>query len=80
MEVLVYLAEHAGELVSKEQLLEVVWQGAAVEDGALARCMSELRATLGDDVLDKLLETKLEEYDGYRLHVSHREFDESINL
>ena len=39
-----------------------------------------IRATLGDEVVDKLLETKLEEYDGYRLHVSNRELEESINL
>jgi glutamine synthetase len=39
-----------------------------------------IRSTLGGHVLDKLLETKLAEYDTYRLHVSHREFDESINL
>ena len=39
-----------------------------------------VRTTLGDHVLDKLLETKLAEYDGHRLHVSHREFKESINL
>jgi glutamine synthetase len=39
-----------------------------------------LRETLGDTVLDKLIETKLNEYDAYRLHVSHREIEESINL
>ncbi|MFQ5743953.1 MAG: glutamine synthetase family protein, partial [Acidobacteriota bacterium] len=39
-----------------------------------------LRQTLGDKVLDKLLETKLNEYDAYRLHVSHREIEENINL
>ena len=50
-------------------------------DAVQAVASSEVvRATLGDHVLDKLLETKLAEYDGYRLHVSHREFDESINL
>jgi len=39
-----------------------------------------LRDTLGDDVLDTLIETKLHEYDSYRLHVSQREIEESINL
>lgn len=46
---------------------------------AAASC-AVVRATLGDEVLEKLLETKRAEYDGYRLHVSHREFDESIHL
>jgi glutamine synthetase len=39
-----------------------------------------LRETLGSDVLDKLIETKLNEYESYRLHVSHREIEESLNL
>ncbi len=39
-----------------------------------------MRETLGDHVLDKLVETKLEEYDAHRLHVSFKEFEESINL
>ena len=39
-----------------------------------------LRETLGEEVLNKLLETKLEEYDSHRLHVSHKEFEDSINL
>ncbi len=50
-------------------------------DAVQATAASELmRRTLGNDVLDKLLETKLEEYEGHRLHVSNREFEESINL
>jgi len=50
-------------------------------DAVQAAAGSDLiRSTLGTEVLDKLLETKLEEYDGYRLHVSNREFEESINL
>ena len=39
-----------------------------------------LRETLGDSVLNKLIETKLEEYDGYRLHVSNRELEQSLHL
>lgn len=45
-----------------------------------ARDSELLRKTLGDHVLDKLLETKMAEYDAYRLHVSSREIEESINL
>lgn len=42
---------------------------------------SELvRSTLGDDVVDKLVETKMDEYDGYRLHVSQRELEQSLKL
>ena len=50
-------------------------------DAVQATAGSEVvRATLGDEVVDKLLETKLKEYDGHRLHVSNRELEESINL
>jgi len=50
-------------------------------DAIQAAARSELlRETLGTEVLDKLLETKLVEYEGHRLHVSQREFEEGINL
>ena len=50
-------------------------------DAVQAAAESEmLRATLGEDVLEKILETKLDEYDGYRLHVSNLEIEQSINL
>ena len=50
MEVLVFLAENAGRVVSKEEILDAAWQGAAVQEVALARTISELRKVLGDDV------------------------------
>ena len=49
MAVLLCLVRRAGVVVSKEELLENVWSGAIVEEGALARCVSELRSALGDD-------------------------------
>ena len=50
-------------------------------DAIQAAAGSELlRETIGAEVLDKLLETKLAEYDGHRMHVSQREFEEGINL
>lgn len=48
MQVLVVLAEHAGEVVTKDVLVERVWQGVVVNDSALARVVSELRKVLGD--------------------------------
>ncbi len=45
-----------------------------------ARESELLRQTLGSEVVDKLIETKIDEYDGYRLHVSHRELEESLKL
>lgn len=49
MQVLVRLAENAGEVVSKERLMRSVWPDAFVSDDVLTRCISELRRTFGDD-------------------------------
>jgi pimeloyl-ACP methyl ester carboxylesterase/DNA-binding winged helix-turn-helix (wHTH) protein len=47
--VLEHLVAHAGQLVSKRQLLDAVWPGVFVGDGALKSCIRELRKVLGDD-------------------------------
>ena len=50
MQVLVCLAEHAGEVVPKERLMRSVWPDTFVGDDVLTRCISELRRVFGDDV------------------------------
>ena len=47
--VLQHLAANAGRLVSKRQLLDEVWPGLYVGDGALKSCIREVRRALGDD-------------------------------
>jgi DNA-binding winged helix-turn-helix (wHTH) protein len=42
------LVEQAGQLVSKERLLQEVWPDATVSDAALTVCIGELRRLLGD--------------------------------
>jgi len=49
MDVLVCLAERAGEVVSRETLNEQVWGNVIVTDQAVTNCISELRHHLGDD-------------------------------
>ena len=49
MDVLVCLAERAGEVVSRETLNEQVWGNVVVTDQAVTNCISELRHHLGDD-------------------------------
>jgi len=49
MDVLVHLAEHAGRVVSREQLLDELWGDTVVVEHALTRVISELRRLLGDD-------------------------------
>src|SRR5262249_32826495 len=47
--VLQALAERAGEVVSKRDLFDRVWNGMAVTDDALTSCIQELRGAFGDD-------------------------------
>jgi DNA-binding winged helix-turn-helix (wHTH) protein/tetratricopeptide (TPR) repeat protein len=49
MDVLVHLASAPGKVISKEELLEAVWQGAFVEEGVLSHVIHSLRKALGDD-------------------------------
>jgi DNA-binding winged helix-turn-helix (wHTH) protein/TolB-like protein/tetratricopeptide (TPR) repeat protein len=49
LDLLLHLLDHAGTLVTKEQLLDALWSGANVTDNALSQAVSELRRALGDD-------------------------------
>ncbi len=45
---LCYLVERSGELVTKDELLDVVWENRCVGEGVLKVCINELRQALGD--------------------------------
>ena len=47
--VLQHLVTHAGQLVTKDDLLELAWADVHVGDGALKVCIREIRRTLDDD-------------------------------
>jgi len=49
MDVLVFLAQHADRVVSRDELIRAVWKHPNVTDDALSRCISLLRQALGDD-------------------------------
>jgi DNA-binding winged helix-turn-helix (wHTH) protein len=49
LDLLLHLVDHAGSLITKEQLLDALWPGANVTDNALAQAVSELREALDDD-------------------------------
>jgi DNA-binding winged helix-turn-helix (wHTH) protein len=49
IDLLLHLLDHAGELVTKEQLLDALWPDANVTDNALAQAVSELREALDDE-------------------------------
>ncbi len=66
MDVLVALAQRAGEIVSRDDLILAVWKHPHVTDEALSRCVSILRHALGDDQGEpRFLETVRKR--GYRL-------------
>ena len=46
---LLYMIERRQRLISKEELIENFWQGAAVTDNAVVQCIKEIRTVLGDD-------------------------------
>lgn len=48
-DVLHCLVSHAGELISRETLLESVWPDLVVTDDSLTQCLIEIRKALGDD-------------------------------
>ena len=47
-DVIVYLVEHHGRLVTKDELIEAVWGDTAVTDNSLTQCLVEIRRGLGD--------------------------------
>lgn len=66
MDLLVFLSQHAGEVVSKEQILEGIWAKRFMAESVLSGLMAELRRTLEDDAHSpRFIETVPKR--GYRL-------------
>jgi DNA-binding winged helix-turn-helix (wHTH) protein/tetratricopeptide (TPR) repeat protein len=57
-DVLLYLVDHAGQLVTKAALLDAVWANVTVGDSMPAICVAELRKALGDEArIPRFIET-----------------------
>jgi predicted ATPase len=57
-DVLRYLVDHPGQLVTKEALLNAVWAEVTVSDSMPAICVTELRKALGDEArIPRFIET-----------------------
>lgn len=54
---LVMFVENAGHVLSKEKMLEGVWEGSFVEENNLAQNISHLRRVLGETVENRFIET-----------------------
>ena len=57
-DVLLYLVDHPGQLVTKQALLDAVWPEVTVSDSMPAVCVKELRKALGDEAkVPRFIET-----------------------
>lgn len=66
MDLLCLLADHPGQVLSRERIMAALWPGLVVGDDALARTLSKLRQALGDDAKSpRYVETIAKR--GYRL-------------
>ena len=48
-QLLLCLIKHRERMVTKHELVETIWQGAAVTDNAIVQCIADIRRSLGDD-------------------------------
>jgi len=49
LELLSLLLSHAGEVVTKDEILDAIWPGREVTEASLTKCMARLRQAIGDD-------------------------------
>ena len=66
MQLLLYLAQHADQVVSVEQLLDQVWSGVVVTPDSVYHAVAALRRIMGDDSRDPTYITNVPRR-GYRL-------------
>ncbi len=52
MDLLVFLTSSAPEVVSKNNIIDSVWEGRIISEGTLTNTVAELRRALGDDARD----------------------------
>ncbi len=75
--VLVYLVAHAGQVVSKETLLEAVWTHTTVTEGVLKTCLAQIRQVLGETARTPQYITTLHRR-GYRFVAPVVEYTEAV--
>jgi TolB-like protein/Tfp pilus assembly protein PilF len=77
LSVLVCLARSAGRVVSKEQIIEEVWNGAAVTDDSIVQCIGDIRRALGTAGKTNLITLPRR---GYRLIVDNIVYDDFTSV
>jgi DNA-binding winged helix-turn-helix (wHTH) protein/tetratricopeptide (TPR) repeat protein len=74
IDVLAFLARHPGRVLTKEEILEAVWERSFVSEATLSHAVAELRRALGDDARrPRFIETIPKR--GYRLIAAVAEAD-----
>lgn len=48
-DLLLFLIENRHRMVGKDELVEIIWDGRAISDGALSSCVKAARRAVGDD-------------------------------
>lgn len=66
MDVLIFLASRAGELVSRREIIDSVWATEVISDNTLTHTIAEVRNALGDDAKDPAFVETIHRR-GYRL-------------
>jgi eukaryotic-like serine/threonine-protein kinase len=55
LEILAYLLAHAGEAVTKDELLDTIWEGRPTVENVLANAVTKLRNALGDENAQRIV-------------------------
>nr|WP_277346274.1 tetratricopeptide repeat protein [Solimonas marina] len=55
LDLLIVLLQRAGELVTKNELIETIWAGRIVTENVIARCVTKLREALGEDGAERIV-------------------------
>ena len=53
-DVLAYLVQNAGRLVSKAELIDNVWQNVVVTENSLVQCIKDIRQALNDETQSEI--------------------------
>jgi serine/threonine protein kinase/DNA-binding winged helix-turn-helix (wHTH) protein len=55
LEILACLLAHAGEVVTKDELLDLVWEGRPTVENVIANAVAKLRSALGEENADRIV-------------------------
>lgn len=77
IELLVFLAQRAGEVVSREELLTALWPGVIVGDNALTQVITKLRKAFGDTARKPTYVEAISKR-GYRLIAAVERLDRTV--